>query len=38
MHLSRVYECDILLSILGKDCEHSVERNETEVLTTREDC
>jgi hypothetical protein len=26
-HLSRVYECDMLLSILGKDCERSEERN-----------
>jgi hypothetical protein len=26
-HLSRVYEWDMLLPILGKDCERSVERN-----------
>jgi hypothetical protein len=26
-HLSRVYKCDMLLSILAKDCERSEERN-----------
>jgi hypothetical protein len=26
-HLSRVYECDMLLPILKKDCERSMEMN-----------